>query len=313
MAPYRIFISSILNRSTEDLSAEREAAREAIESIKPITEAWAFEAEPASTKPLLDSYLDEVKACDLFVLIVGRHLTEPVRHEYETAHLHGKLTLIFAKSTNLREPQLEQLLRSADLKYDPFESATDLAEKVKSAVVQHIRDLLRGDQSPRPGDRLASLQKLNETHTAVTIEPAIPPMDYNSFNVQKVEHSCVEFMKASNHQLVVIPAQRIEDILITGQSDPPKVMLNGRLQWITFERIWRFFPEKPDGRDPLGFGKVAAPNNPGLSPLQRESCTYTPRKELAWPLSQRWAVFYDRDGKYVTTGADEVLIVKQGS
>jgi hypothetical protein len=61
MQPYRIFISSIMNRAIEDLFVEREAARAAVEHFAPITTAWAFESEPASSKPLLDFYIDAVK------------------------------------------------------------------------------------------------------------------------------------------------------------------------------------------------------------------------------------------------------------
>lgn len=39
MQPYRIFISSIMNRTTEDLIAEREAALAAVEHFDPITTA----------------------------------------------------------------------------------------------------------------------------------------------------------------------------------------------------------------------------------------------------------------------------------
>ena len=60
MEPYRVFISSIMNRSIEDLVSEREAARAAVEHFAPITTPWAFEAEPASAKLLLDFYIDAV-------------------------------------------------------------------------------------------------------------------------------------------------------------------------------------------------------------------------------------------------------------
>jgi hypothetical protein len=53
MEPYRVFVSSIMSTASEDLLAERAAARAAIEHFAPITTAWAFEDEPASAKPLL--------------------------------------------------------------------------------------------------------------------------------------------------------------------------------------------------------------------------------------------------------------------
>src|SRR5437868_6539933 len=104
MEPYRVFISSIMNRSTEDLLEEREAARSAIEHFAPITIPWAFEAEPASAKPLLDFYIGAVKTGDAFVLILDQHLTKPVKDEYETARDHGKPILLFAKAVASRDP-----------------------------------------------------------------------------------------------------------------------------------------------------------------------------------------------------------------
>src|SRR5690348_6263489 len=105
MEPLKVFISSVMRRSLEDLSAEREAARAAIEQLDPIACAWAFENEPASTKRLRDSYLDEVKNCDLMVLIVGRYMTPPVRDEFDAARDHNKGILVFAKETSEREPE----------------------------------------------------------------------------------------------------------------------------------------------------------------------------------------------------------------
>ena len=101
MEPYRVFISSIMNRSVEDLFAEREAARSAVEHYAPITTPWVFEAEPASPKPPPDFYINGVKNSDLFVLIIGQRLTKPVRNEYDTARDHGKPMLVFARPSCL--------------------------------------------------------------------------------------------------------------------------------------------------------------------------------------------------------------------
>jgi len=83
---------------TEDLVAERAAARVAIEFFAPMAVAWAFEAEPASSKPLLNSYIDAVTTSDPLVLILGQHLTAPVRAEYDTALDHAKQLLVFCKA-----------------------------------------------------------------------------------------------------------------------------------------------------------------------------------------------------------------------
>jgi hypothetical protein len=52
----KVFISSILNRSVENLIEERNAERKAIDSY-PFLRPWAFEIAPASIEELDESYL----------------------------------------------------------------------------------------------------------------------------------------------------------------------------------------------------------------------------------------------------------------
>jgi hypothetical protein len=118
MNAFKVFISSIMNTTIEDLGAERMAARTVIERFAPITVAWAFEAEPASTKPLLEFYLGAAKECDLFLLILGEHATKPVRDEVQVACDYSKPMLVFCKDVAARQPEALGLLRSFDLKYD---------------------------------------------------------------------------------------------------------------------------------------------------------------------------------------------------
>lgn len=125
-----MFISSIMNPDREDLRPEREAAKAAIERFSPISTAWAFEHATVSSQPLLDFYLEAVKACDLLILIVGEEMTEPVRQEFITARDHGKPILVFRKSVSQRTPEAEAILREADKKYDDFADAAELARKI---------------------------------------------------------------------------------------------------------------------------------------------------------------------------------------
>lgn len=115
MDPFRVFISSIMNPAIEDLLNEREAAQRAVEQFAPITKPWAFEAEPASSKPLLDFCLGAVRTCDLFVLIVGQCVTDPVKAECQTARDYGNRFWHTAK--RFRLDSLKQRKRS-----DPWEA-----------------------------------------------------------------------------------------------------------------------------------------------------------------------------------------------
>jgi len=311
MEPYRVFISSIMNTGKEDLLAEREAARGAVEHFAPITTAWAFEAEPASPKPLLDFYIDGVKSSDLFVLIVGHHMTTPVKDEFDTARDHGKPMLLFAKTVETRDPDASQLLHSANVKFDKFANATELREKIRRAVGDHVLRLIRGDGNEplRPGDHLARLRAYSQTGTLVKILPLVPATtQYRNFRVKSVESGIVTLEKDSNRQTLTVPAHRVEDVMHAEPPELPTVLLNGRLQWITIPEVWRFIPEKPLPNDlhGLGFGKERPRDNPGV-PIQ---CGWIQQTRLAARLGEGYAVFYDEDGKYIRS-AGQVLVIRQ--
>jgi Domain of unknown function (DUF4062) len=72
-----IFISS----SIREFGAEREAIRRAIEKRIPLSRAWTFESAPADSDSLQESYLKHVRDCDIFVLLVGSDVSDPVVQE----------------------------------------------------------------------------------------------------------------------------------------------------------------------------------------------------------------------------------------
>ena len=310
MQPVRVFISSVMNRAIEDLTAERQAALAAVEHFSPVTQAWAFEAEPASTKPLLASYLDEVRACDLFLLILGNCLTIPVNAELQLARDYGKPVLLFNKEIPSRASEAEQLLRTFDGKYDCFKTEVELQEKVRRALGNYLlsltgRDAVAGNHI---GDRLARLRALSKGRRLVRILPTVPFCIYNSFMVEEVSHRTVRFQKDGLAN-VYVPAERIEAVLEAGEHQPPTVSVNGRLQWITVRRNWYFFPERPPAGDPLGVGiGREVPRQPMLS---EETQSWL----KAYPLSFVWSnrhnvagreVFFDLDGCHFTN-AGQIL------
>jgi len=303
-----------MNTAKEDLLAEREAARAAVEHFAPITTVWAFEAEPASPKPPLDFYINGVKSSDLFVLIVGQRMTTPVKDEFDTARDHGKPMLLFAKTVETRDPEANQLLHSANVKYDKFANATELREKIRSAVGDHVLRLIRGDgdEPLRPGDHLARLRAYARTGALVKILPLVPTPQHKTFRVKSVESGIVTVEKDSNRQTLIVPSQRVEDVMHAEPPELPTVLLNGRLQWITIPEVWRFFPEKPLPNDlsELGFGKERPRDNPGVPQQVRELCGWVLQTNLAARLGEGRAVFYDEDGKYICS-AGQVLVVKQ--
>jgi hypothetical protein len=315
MEPYRVFISSIMNRATEDLIAERNSARAAVQQFTPVTTPWAFEVEPASVKPLLDFYLDGVKSSDLFVLLLGSHLTPPVKSEFDVARDHGKPILVFAKEVPARSPEADQVLNSANVKYDLFADATELREKLRRSLGTHLLKLIRGDgeRSFGVGDRGAQLRAFARNHTAVQVSPLLPDCQFNRFRVRSVDAGVVTLEKESNRQSVTVPLHRIEDILPGSHDGLPTLLLNGRLQWITAPQVWRFFPEKPLPGDPvgLGFPKERARDNPGVPTTIAPFVGWSLPQNVAARRAEGREVFYDEDGKYLTS-AGQILLVRMG-
>jgi hypothetical protein len=305
-----------MNRSIENLASEREAARAAVERFAPITVAWAFEAEPASAKPLLDFYLDAVRTCDLFLLIVGEQATKPVRDEVQVARDYGRPMLVFRKEGVAPTAEAADLLRTIPVKYDTFTNAVELREKIGASLGTHLLSLIRREPTAAPqlGDRLARLRRLQEKQRPVRILPTVPACQYNSFTVEEVTPTTVRFQK-SGLANVSVPAERIEDVLETGEHEPPTVQVNGRLQWLTAHQNWYFRPERPPASDPLGIGLgKEAPRQPTFS----QETMYLLR---AHPHDFYWSnpedegglggdVFFDEDGRHLTN-CGRILICKR--
>src|SRR5260370_36506924 len=133
----KVFISSILNTSIEDLRPERLAVREVVESfgfLKP----WAFETSPASAENLDQSYLRHVEECDAFVIILGAKVTPPVNAEWLRAKKLKKPILAFVKSVSDRTPEVDDVLDALNKKYAPFKTTEELKEASRLALEQTI-------------------------------------------------------------------------------------------------------------------------------------------------------------------------------
>ena len=132
--PLLVFVSSAIR----GLAAERQAAKTAVEAI-PLSRPWVFEFTPASSLPLDESYLSNVRACDIFVLLLGQAVTEPVQREVETARGHDKPLLVFLGDA--APADVVTYAQSLGVKYASYADPADLARKVSEAVGD---ELIRG-------------------------------------------------------------------------------------------------------------------------------------------------------------------------
>jgi len=129
--PLLVFISSVIG----GMAAERQAAQVAIQAI-PLSRPWAFEHSPASSKPLAESYLSHVRGCDIFVLLLGAGVTDPVKAEVQTAQAAGKPLLVFLSAQ--APAGVADYARSLGVKYATYTDADSLAAALAEAVSDEL-------------------------------------------------------------------------------------------------------------------------------------------------------------------------------
>ena len=127
-----IFISSVIDAFQE----ERQALKSMLEEI-PFNRPWLFEYTPASSEQLQESYLQRVKECDVFILLLGSDVSEAVNQEWQTATTFGKPRLVFLQKAN-RSPRASEFVRLLDVKWMAFSDLETLKTGVKSALLQEL-------------------------------------------------------------------------------------------------------------------------------------------------------------------------------
>lgn len=297
----KVFISSILNPSLEDLRKERDAVRELVESYS-FLKAWAFEKAPASFEDLDESYLRNVDECDIFTVIVGSEASNPVAAEVQRAKQLNKPILAFAKVVGNRKPMAQVLLEGVGTKYANFENTDALRQVVKDAIDHSIVKGLRS-LSARTRTPSGELRQIAERKTHVHINPAIPRFaERQTFHVQEMNQKSVVVVKHTTNESLDIPTARISEILSYGDNEKPTLILDGRVQYVSTIQRWRFFPETPDPASPLGFSKPSTLQDPRAMELVTElrKRGYEPgwADELEVPSKQNpeYQVVYDEDG-----------------
>lgn len=156
-----VFVSSLIG----ELPHEREVVEKAVSAI-PLTRPWIFEHTPASSEPLPESYLRKVRECDIFILLVGREISEWVIEEYQTAIEHEKPRLVFLKGVE-RAPQADAFVNEIDVKWAPFSTTDELEGQVQRAVTD---ELIKGYRRYRlKGPEVGKLVDFSWQLVAITV------------------------------------------------------------------------------------------------------------------------------------------------
>lgn len=148
------------------------------------------------------------------------------------------------------------------------------------------------------------LKQFAENHAAVWVEPVVPIAEYKEFYVKQPDGENTVLAR-SNGATVEIPTTRIQEILPATSSTKPLMIVNGRVQWLTREERWRFFPQKPESPNAeLGIFRNSNPLDPHakdvVNALQARGlqCAWTNEPDLARCQADGWEIVYDDDGRY---------------
>jgi len=123
------------------------------------------------------------------------------------------------------------------------------------------------------------------------------------------------------HGAIAVPRVRVKEPLFAGEGSPVTLVLDGRLQWLSAGRDWKFFPEAPATAQErqLGFSKFSFGNDPRIQEasarLQRYGIGvgFVREDRLAQALAQGKQVVYDDDGLYFRWQGPDIAQILVGS
>lgn len=153
---YKIFISGV----QKELKAERRAIKEYIIDnvlLKEHFDVFLFEDGPAKGKSSEESYLDEVRKCDIYIGILdnqyggsGKGKISPTETEFREAQKRHKIVLIYIKGENgardqARDPGVQKLINEikepkAGYSYRRFNDTVHLTNLVFDSLVLFLRE-----------------------------------------------------------------------------------------------------------------------------------------------------------------------------
>jgi hypothetical protein len=159
----------------------------------------------------------------------------------------------------------------------------------------------------QPRDVLGNLEDLSSRGQSILVTPAIPrsKSQFDSYVISKVNARTVNLRNEGSGTFCDVPFDRVT-IIWRGDNDRPQLNLNGRLQWLTLQQVWKFFPEFPKSQHEkeFGFGKLTTASDPVVSRIYEElkSRGYQLARliphDMRSRISNGWEVVYDADGSY---------------
>ena len=152
---------------TDEIEWARATAVEAL-SKNPTLVPWAFEFTPASSEGAVETYLDKVRDCDIFVWLVSNETTSPVEREIRLAlELRKRFFWVILLPAERRDSLTNDLLADVRerVKYAEVEDAARLRELLTLTFSDEVIRAMR--EKPQPEyTRLAYLEALGRRSRA---------------------------------------------------------------------------------------------------------------------------------------------------
>ena len=164
------------------------------------------------------------------------------------------------------------------------------------------------------------LRKLAANRKIVRIHPIIPQnREMDEFQIEAASEKTVSLIKLSSGHYIEFPMPRVQEVLFTTDNEPPTIILNGRLQWVSVTASWRFFPESPriDREKFLGFEKPSSLNDNRVRALQQElgpkgvRFHFSHEANVSFSESKGWEIFFDTDGRLfrIVNGSESLVLM----
>jgi energy-coupling factor transporter ATP-binding protein EcfA2 len=229
---------------------------------------------------LTESYLRKVRECDIFVLLLGRSATDPVKEEARTATAAGKPRLIFVDAA--APTDVVKYAQSLGEKYATYRDAGELGTKVAEAVGDELIRGYRDHHVPLSDlppiiaflEKLAagSLQIAGSViggsvdnrggffvggNYTVTVAPDAPPLDLMRAYYASLEAECrrlplgvidVEFVRTSGEQPIPLPDIYVDLDVVAAPEERPERSTRP-FGSVEAERAWALRLARGEGRD----------------------------------------------------------------
>jgi Domain of unknown function (DUF4062) len=140
----KVFVSSVIR--DDELREERTTACQKIETYMDILQPICFDFTHPESIPPQDWSLENVQNCHIFIQLLDKTITDPVKNEYKTAKNKNKPRIILLKRNSARDPELDGYIGSIrnDIKYGEFSHLAEFEKLVKGGLEKAVLNLALG-------------------------------------------------------------------------------------------------------------------------------------------------------------------------